>query len=316
MIEEKIGISTVYFVSEILKNGGNWFNLRKELDFFELKNLELNTEIPLSWTQDIKHDVNNNEIKILSLHNFCPCIENIPKGKNSFNAYLLNSLDEEERILGIKYTLRTIDFAQDFGAEAVVLHAGTIPTTPTGYEFYKFLLDYGKETKLFSKYRDSLVSTRKQNYEKYFGLLLKSLDKIVPYAEKKGVILGLETRFFPNEIPNYDEISKILNNYNTPYFRYWHDFGHAEILSKLGFALGQKKYFETYKNFIKGFHIHDLKGFSDHYAPGTGEIDFSILEPSKEQIFIIEVHPKEEKKVLKQSISFVKNIISKNFVKV
>ncbi|MFQ3675081.1 MAG: TIM barrel protein [Endomicrobiia bacterium] len=314
-MKDKIGISTVYFMSEILKNSGNWFDLRKMLDYFELKNLELNTEIPLSWVKDIERDVGSNEVKILSLHNFCPCIENIPKGKNSFNAYLLNSTEETERNLAIKYTLRTIDFAKNFGAEVVVLHAGTIPTNPTGYEFYKFLLNYGNETKLFSKYKDSLIESRKQNQKKYFNLLLESLDKIVPYAEKSGVVLGLETRFFPNEIPNYDEIKIILDNYKTKYFVYWHDFGHAEILSKLGFAPGQKKYFETYKKHFKGFHIHDLKGFEDHFAPGTGEIEFSVIEQFHEQIFILEVHPKEEKKVLKQSINFIENIISKDFVK-
>ncbi len=314
-MKERIGLSTVYFVSKILKNSGNWYDLRRELDYFRVTNLELNNEIPLSWIKDIEKDVAKEEIKILSLHNFCPCIENIPKGKNNYNVYMLTSEDDSERNLGINFTKRTIDYAADLGAEIIIVHAGSVLTEPTGYELYKILLDYGKDSEIYSKYRKLLLESRHKNQNKYFNLILKSLDEIVTYAQNKNIVIGLETRFFPNEIPDFDEIEKILGAYNTKYLRYWHDFGHGAMLSKLGFAPGQEFYFSRYKKYLKGYHIHDLKGFVDHFAPGTGEIDFSIIEQNDLYAYILEVHSKEEKTVLKHSIDFVKNKIANNMIK-
>lgn len=306
------GISTVYFVSRLLKENKGWDDLRRELGSIGIKNLELSTEIPEEWLPEIKRSVACDEVKVLSLHNFCPKLKNIPKGKNSYNAYLLSSEDEEERSLSVEYTKKTIDLASDLGAEVVVLHAGSVKTEPPGYESYKILLTYGAQSHIFQKYRENLVATREKNKDKYRGIILKSLDEVVPYAEKKSVIIGLETRFFPDEIPNFEEIGILLKNYNSKYFRYWHDFGHAEIMSKLGFAVSHKSYFESYSEYLKGYHIHDLKGYEDHFVPGSGEIDFSAICRKEEYLYIMEVHSKESIASLKRSIKFLNNFLTKS----
>src|SRR5437764_9285204 len=68
--------------------------------------------------------VNAGEIKISSLHNFCP----LPLGVNHASPNLYEFSDERarERELAIKHTLKTFEFAERVKAPVVVLHLGSI----------------------------------------------------------------------------------------------------------------------------------------------------------------------------------------------
>lgn len=308
-----LGISTIYFSKEIIKKKITWSEILKDkLKNLEINCIELNTDIPIEWVSEISKSIENNEVKVLSLHNFCPAVENIPKGKFGFNVFSLTSDNEEERKYAVEYTLRTINYAKEFNAKVVILHLGEIPTEPSGYEFYKFISKFGVDTKLYNQYVNSLIKTRDINKQRYFNFLYNSLDKIVKFAEKVNIKLGIETRFFPNEIPNFLEIEEIINHYKSNCLFYWHDFGHAEIQTRLGFAEGHKKYFDVYKEYLIGYHIHNLKGYEDHFSPVNGEIKFdSLLNYSEDKIYILEVHSKESFKNLKKGIKFIKSLFKK-----
>lgn len=307
-----LGISTVYFSRKILKREITWQQIKSIIYELEIDSVELNSDIPLDWMNEIYEDIKNQKIKVLSLHNFCPAVENIPPNKYGFNVFSLNAADETERELAIKYTLRTIDYANHLNAKAVVLHLGEILTEPTGMEFYRYTLEYGINSKLFLKYKNSLITTRNSNKNKYFELLYRSLDKIIPYAEQKKVNLAMETRFFSDEIPNFEEIKEIKEHYNSNYLFYWHDFGHAEIQKKLGFSEGHEKYFTRYKDILKGYHIHNLLNLQDHFSPHIGEINFNeLLKYDDDKVYILEIHSKEKLNNLKEGINFVKNLLEK-----
>lgn len=305
-----LGISTAYFSRKIIKREISWQKLKSILFELEVDSVELNSDVPLEWFKEIYEDVKNKEIKVLTLHNFCPSVENIPPDKYSFNVFSLNSEDETERNLAIKYTLRTIDYANHLNAEAVILHLGEIPTEPSGIELYKYTLNFGVNSKLYLKYKNSLITTRNLNKVKYFELLYSSLDRILPYAEQKKVNLAMETRFFPNEIPNFEEIREIKEHYNSNFLFYWHDFGHAEVQTKLGFTDNHKSYLKTYSNILKGYHIHNLVNLQDHCSPHMGEINFNeLLTYDSNKIYILEVHGKESFDNFKKGIKFIKDLL-------
>lgn len=306
-----LGISTAYFSRKIIKKEISWQKIKSILNELEIDSVELNSDIPLEWMNEIYEDVKNQRIKVLTLHNFCPAVENIPPNKYSFNVFSINSIDETERNLAIKYTLRTIDYANHLNAKTVVLHLGEIPTEPTGIEFYRYALDFGINSKLFLKYKNSLIATRNLNKNKYFELLYKSLDKILPYAEQKKINLAMETRFFLDEIPNFEEVKEIKDHYNSDFLFYWHDFGHAEIQKKLGFINEHNKYLITYANILKGYHIHNIINLQDHYSPHIGEINYNNLlnHNDKDKIYILEVHSKEKLESLKEGLVFIKNLL-------
>ena len=101
---------------------------------------------------------------------------------------------------------------------------------------------------------------------------------------------------------------------------YWHDTGHAEISAKLGFVKNQEDYLKEYGSRMIGIHLHDVVGFSDHRAPGTGEIDFSFLakylnssspeanQPPAEVIKAVEAHRCSTPEEVKMSVNYLKKV--------
>src|SRR6059058_4228445 len=87
---------------------------------FEFAELSHGTRISL--LPGIIEAVEAGEIKISSLHNFCP----LPMGVNysAPNLYQFSAERPRERELAQRYTLKTIEFAARVKAPAVVLHIG------------------------------------------------------------------------------------------------------------------------------------------------------------------------------------------------
>jgi sugar phosphate isomerase/epimerase len=85
---------------------------------------ELSHGIRLGLVSGILEAVDAGEIKISSLHNFCP----LPLGLNHASPNLYEFSDERprQRELAVKYTLKTLDFAQRVKAPAIVLHLGSM----------------------------------------------------------------------------------------------------------------------------------------------------------------------------------------------
>src|SRR5512137_1619954 len=85
---------------------------------------ELGHATSLTLVDGIRAAVAAGEIKICSLHNFCP----LPVGLRgpSPDHYRPSALDETERRLAVRHTLRTIEFAGSLGAKIVVLHLGSV----------------------------------------------------------------------------------------------------------------------------------------------------------------------------------------------
>jgi len=89
---------------------------------FEYAELSHGTRISL--LPGILEAVDAGEIKISSLHNFCP----LPIGVNyaAPNLYQFSAERPRERELAARYTLKTMEFAGRVKAPVVVLHAGSI----------------------------------------------------------------------------------------------------------------------------------------------------------------------------------------------
>ena len=93
--------------------------------------------------------VDAGEIKISSLHNFCP----LPMGvtRASPNLYQFSAENPRERELAVKHTLKTLEFAGRVKAPVVVLHLGSLE-----------LKDYtGKLCEMLEKRRERIAPIRK-----------------------------------------------------------------------------------------------------------------------------------------------------------
>ena len=146
-------------------------------------------------------------------------------------------------------------------------------------------------------YLTKLMALRASKVEPHLDSVLFSLDRLNIEAEKKDVLLGIENRYYPHEIPDFEEIGIILREFEGSRIRYWHDIGHAAVQEKLGICK-QKELLERYSKELLGVHVHDIKGIVDHLAPGSGEIDydyvFSLISPSSIKIMELESTVKKE----------------------
>ncbi len=294
------------------------FNIKKHTDGKKLVEdilalgfyaAELNVEVEQDMLPQILSQVKQKKIKISSIHNFCPKLKHFGPGRSVFSAYRLSSLDNEERKKAIELTKKTINLAGEFGAQAVVIHAGEVETEVRGQELFRYVRDFGK-TKIYSIYKDIFFKERKKKYKPYLTAAIRSLEEISEYAAKLKIKIGIENRFYYNEIPGFEEIGVILTHFKGGNVYYWHDTGHAQLFQHLEFVSSHEDYLKRYADKMLGIHLHDVKGFSDHRAPGTGIVDFKMIKQylSEKTIKVVEAHSKSSGTQVKKSVAFLENV--------
>ena len=262
------------------------------------ESIELEYRISESQFQKIKPLIIKKELSVSSIHNYFPKPDD-PNIKGSGDLFLLSSTDKDEHTTAIKYTLRTIEYANEMEAKAVVLHLGKVDME-NPFEEFKKLFELGKITqKEGKKFIEEQTKIRNSLKQKNLDAVLKALDKLVIPAEKYGIFLGIENRFYFHEIPNLEEAKIILQEFKGSNIRYWYDIGHAVVQERLGIC-SQKDLIINFSNAMIGVHIHDVKGIEDHLAPGEGELDLSnmLRDIKKEVIKVLEVHKKAKKENL------------------
>ena len=300
-----LSISTAFFNLRKINSWRKLLNETHELGFFAL---ELNVETPADFLPEIERSVAKGEIKISSLHNYCPRLENLPAGRTIFSGYLPTSDDENERQLALKYTRLTIEWAGRLGASAVVLHAGEVPTDPSGREFFRYIEQFGHEGKLYDQYKNALLEDRLKKAGVYMDRLTKFLDEILPDASRAGIIIGIENRFFIHEIPNISEVQLLLDRFSGRPLAYWHDTGHAEVFVRQKWTEKHEDYLKPFLGRTAGVHLHDLRALNDHFAPGSGDFDFSSMKQylAGVPLKVVEAHSKSTPDEVKRSIEYLK----------
>jgi sugar phosphate isomerase/epimerase len=238
---------------------------------------ELSHGIRLGLVPGILEAVDAGEIKISSLHNFCP----LPLGVNHASPNLYEFSDERprQRELAIKYTLKTFEFAQRVNAPAIVLHLGSMDLKDYTGKLTQMLERGGKKSGKYEKLRAEAAASREARKAKAVGRVFETLRIILPEAEKRGLKLGIENRQALEEIPLEGDFEFFFREFVSPNVSYWHDIGHAQIKENLGF-LHPIQHLETLAGRLAGFHIHDVVfPAGDHAAPGTGTVNFAALKP-------------------------------------
>jgi len=214
-------------------------------------------------------------VPISSIHSPCPAVlssQGIPASNLS-----LSSLDTSERMEAVSFTKKTIDLAANVSARAIVLHMGEVPIDLSLQDKLYRLHDGGyAQTKEYVQLRERLVHQRLSLAKSYLAAARKSLQELSKYGRQKGIMLGLETRFHFNEIPNMDEMAELLGEVSEQLAGYWHDVGHAEVQQQLGFSF-HEEWLSRFRDRMVGIHLHDICGISDHHAPGKGNMNWQMI---------------------------------------
>ena len=113
-----------------------------------------------------------------------------------------------------------------------------------------------------------LLAARERLAAPHLDAVLRSLDRLNGAAARRGLLLGVENRFHPHEIPSHGETGAILREFDGGAVRYWHDVGHALNHERLG-ILTQEAWLEAYGPRLAGTHLHDIRGRRG--PPGAGD---------------------------------------------
>jgi sugar phosphate isomerase/epimerase len=256
---------------------------------FEYAELSHGTRISL--VPGILEAVAAGEMKISSLHNFCP----LPMGVTtaSPNLYQFSAEPQRERELAQRYTIKTLELAARVKAPAVVLHLGSIEIKKYTDRLLEFAARGERETPKYQKLCAELELKRESKKEPYLERVKVLLKALLPEAESRGITLGAENREAVEELPFESDFQFLFRELNSPNLGYWHDTGHAQIKENLGF-IQHALHLESLRDRLVGFHIHDVQfPGRDHCPPGSGTVDFVALKPlvKPEHIKVFEFGP-------------------------
>lgn len=272
-----------------------------------VEGVELEYRLTASMLKEILPLLKRKRVIVTSLHNFLPLPEGLPKEKANGDAFSLSSPDGEERALAVRYTVRTMEWAEELGARAVVLHLGKIPMDDPMGDLKK-LYDQKKiqtgEGKIFIQEQKQI---RAQKSRKHLDAALRSMEKLAREADRRRILLGLENRFNIHDFPDFAEFRTLFREFAGGPVRYWHDLGHATVQQNLGLA-DQKEFLENFSGLLLGVHLHGCRGYDDHYAPGSGEEDYSLLQKflRPDTLLVVETHHRASREELLQGLEFLR----------
>lgn len=269
---------------------------------------ELSHGIRISLLPGVIEAVEAGEIKISTVHNFCP----LPIGVTHAapNLFKFTSSDARERENAFRHSQKTIETAVRLKARLVVLHMGCIEMKDYTEKLTAMVESGDREHPKFRKLCEEVEAKREQKKERPVELANAMLRRLIEESQPHGLLLGVENREALEEIPFESDLNFFFNEFSGTNVRYWHDTGHAQIKENLGF-IHHAMHLESMSENLAGFHIHDVQPPArDHCAPGTGMIDFAALKPfvRPEHIKVFEFGPRVPLEELKAGVAHVKSI--------
>lgn len=258
------------------------YAMLKEMAGLGFGHVELSHGIRLTLVPGILKAVEEGVVKVSSTHNICP----LPAGvlQAAPNYYEPSSMDGREREQWVRHTKRSIDFAAQVGAKAMVCHLGSVVFFwfNPARSIRRYLGDHPGaglgENKAYAAVRDRALARLRKRMGPYWTNTKDSLSKVFDHALKRGIRLGFENREKFEELPLDADFPEFLSGLpaDAP-AGYWHDAGHASIKEEMG-LLNHRKHLEANASRLVGFHLHDVSTEGDDHQPvGTGRIDFTMV---------------------------------------
>lgn len=269
---------------------------------------ELSHGIRISLLPGVLEAVDAGEIKISTVHNFCP----LPIGVNHAapNLFKFTSDDPRERESAWRYSMKTLETAARVGAKLVVLHMGEIEMKEYTDRLIEMAGNGQRESPKYQRLCLEAEERREARKEQPIQLANEMLGRLAQEAGYRGLMLGIENREALEEIPLESDFPFLFREFPGQTVRYWHDTGHAQIKENLGF-IRHAMQVESLVEQLAGFHLHDVEyPGRDHRPPGTGTVDFAALKPfvRPEHIKVFEFSPSLPVEEVQRGVAYLKEV--------
>ena len=271
--------------------------------------VELGHGTRLSLLSGVQEAVAAGEIKICSVHNFCPSPIGIMGPAPDH--YLPSSRDEEERQYAVRHTLRTIDCAAELGAKAVVMHLGRVMMRDYTYRMLMLHAEGRADSPRYQRLSARAMAVRDKKRQKFLDQVFRTLEEILPRAKEMNVKIGMETRLRIEDIPNEEEAEEILTRFGADTILYWHDVGHAAVKEVLG-LMRLETILNRFSGRTAGMHLQDFRPTADdHLPPGVGQFDFGRLAPyvTDDMVLAWEIHPRWKAEEITNGLKRVQELL-------
>lgn len=281
--------------------------LLQAMERLPVAGLELDYRITAAMFQQIRTALRTSELRVVSIHNFFPVPPIVPRRSANGDLFLLSHPDKEERLRAVQWTERTLECADDLETGIVILHCGRIDMNPELEVLYQYLDQgniAGDEAQAFIHRK---LAERQRVRAPYLDALLLSLDRLLNAAGKRAIRLALENRNLYHELPGPEEFDVIFREFDGGPLGYWHDTGHAQVSQELTLT-GQETLLKQYGERLLGMHLHDARGHRDHLVPGTGAVDFALIQSSlpADRPCVLELQPGSSEQEVLEGIAFLR----------
>jgi sugar phosphate isomerase/epimerase len=232
------------------------------------------------------------DVRVLSVQNFCPVPDILPKEMAGSDAFLLSTPDREERERAVKHAIKTIELADSVDARIVVCHFGHVDMDDPTEKLVELCNKGERESGDFESLLEKSKDKREARRQRHLDAALFSLDKLNQRAGGLDVFIGIENRRGFRQIPNLDEIGIILSEFGGANVAYWHNTGYAQVQNNLGIA-NHEDFLKRYSDKMVGVHLHDVKSTTDHIVPGAGDLDFKMVSEylSQDVVKVMQLTP-------------------------
>ena len=293
----------------------------QEMAALGFAHVELSHGIRITLVPGILQAVEKGVAKVSSTHNFCP----LPTGvmRAAPNLYEPSATEAREREQWLRHTKRSIDFAAQVKAQALVCHLGSVrfswfnPSRRVG----KYLRKHpgagrSQDDKTYHALQQKCMEKLRKRMPPYWTQVKASVSEILDYARHKRVQLGFENRERFEELPldaDYFEFLEGLGS-DAP-VGYWHDTGHADIKEGMG-LLQHRMHLEKLARRTIGFHLHDVSAEGhDHQPIGAGHIDFEMVSRfwRPEHLITLEFSPRVSIDQVRDSKQRIESLMGERF---
>src|SRR6266498_5657249 len=147
--------------------------------------IELGQAIRMQLVPGIQKMFDAGEIRVSSLHNFCPLpAEGAPA---SPDRYKFSAASLVERETAVTQTLRTIDFAARLNAPFVVLHLGEVNMSPITDQLIELAKTGRFQSRKYVRLKIGAVQKRERIALRYLQRVKDCLRRVIEHAALKNV---------------------------------------------------------------------------------------------------------------------------------